>query len=208
MGLRGMQWSRMGWDMMRWHRMGCRWGDMGHEMGWDGTPWHSSTPTHCDVGIMELQAIECPAAGGHKGGDGQGKGQAPCRLAPDNLGLQEQRSGRERSGWQAPDLPSPTHQVSQWREVHADGEDAAEKPQVCQACPCVNQDGEVAVASDHHSQEQQDLQQHWALGGTAGGRQGEGPPSSQSPQAPGPPWRGCSRDTRGCRGSAELPRWR
>lgn len=67
-------------------------------MGWDGTPWHSTTPTHCDVEIMELQAIECPAAGGHKGGDGQGKGQAPRRLAPDNLGLQEQMSGRAQAG--------------------------------------------------------------------------------------------------------------
>lgn len=62
-------------------------------MGWESIPWLPAAPTHRDVGVVELQAVECPAGGGQEGGDGQGEGQATRRLALDNLGLQKQMSG-------------------------------------------------------------------------------------------------------------------
>ena len=123
----GMEWDGTGWvgmgrDWMGWDGVGWDW--MGQSgMGWDGTVWDGmgqdgmvwdgtgrdgtgresiprlpTAPTHRDVGVAELQAVECPAGGGQEGGDGQGEGQATRRLAPDNLGLQKQMSGWSWAG--------------------------------------------------------------------------------------------------------------
>lgn len=170
----GTGWDRTGrgWDGIGWNWMGLGWNGMGR----DRRAPSAAAPTHRDVGVVQLQAVQRPAGGGQEGGDGQGEGQAARRLGPDNPGLQKRVSGWCRAGQPQRchcSAPSPTHQVGQRREVHADSENAAEEPQARQARPRIgNQEREVAIAGGQHSQEQQAPQQHGALGRRGGGWSG------------------------------------
>lgn len=82
----------------------------------------------------------------------------------------------------------PTHQVCQRREVHADGEGAAEEPQARQARVQVqHQEAEVAVAQHQEAEQGQAPQQHAALceGGRGQSGQAHAPPSGTPAPAPG-----------------------